>query len=71
MAKFPHRVSILIHKEEFRNLLTWLDSNNHVLHETMKFGRSHHISGEDKITQSVMFLDKDAAMLFKLSWCGR
>jgi len=71
MKGFPHTVTIKLHKDRFREMMTWLHDQDHKLRETMAFGKNHHISGNDFVTQQVCFKVKNQAMMFKLAWGGR
>lgn len=68
MKKFPYEVTIVIEKERFSELLKWLNGQHHTLRETMSFGKNHHKTGDDFVTQQVLFKDKSQAAMFKLAW---
>lgn len=72
MAKvWPYKVSTTVHKTRFRELLAWLNGQNHILHDTVKFGQNYYNNGDDHVVQEVLFKDKNAAMMFKLAWGGK
>lgn len=68
MKGFPHKVTIKLQKADFRTMLTWLHDAGHELRVTVAFGKNHHTTGDDFVTQQVCFVDKKAAMHFKLAW---
>ena len=68
MKGFRHSVNIKIHKNHFRDMMAWLHGQNHVLHETVKFGKNHYSNGDDFVTQQVCFKEKGPAAMFKLAW---
>lgn len=67
---YPYCITININKGDFRPMLAWLHNSNHVLRETMHFGKSHHHVNNDYVTQDVWFKDANSAMIFKLAWGG-
>lgn len=68
MKGFPHTITITLHRERFREMLTWLHEQGHILHDTVKFGKNHHKTGNDFVTQQVCFKEPNKAMMFKLAW---
>lgn len=68
---WPHEITIYYEVVRARELLAWLHTQGHVLHDTVKFGKNHQITGDPKITQQVFFKEANRAMMFKLAWGGQ
>jgi hypothetical protein len=68
---WPHDITIYYETVRARELLTWLRTQGHILHETVKFGKNHQKSGSPYISQQVLFKDANQAMMFKLVWGGK